>query len=341
MPSSTPTLLLAPMQRVTDYPFMKVMAHYGGPDVYVTEYFRVHVHSRLEKPILKSIDENPTSKPIYAQLIGQDIPSLVRTSKELLQHPVAGIDLNLGCPAPIVYRKEAGGGLLRNPQKINAILGALREAIPPPHHFTVKTRVGFYSKEEFTELLNVFSKHQIDALAIHGRTVKERYQTPVHHEEVRTAVETMNCPVYANGNIVDTSTGIAYWKKTRAAGLMIGRGAIRNPWIFSQLKAAFLKEPIYQPTYTDLLNYISLLWEETAAEFHAPFDEVKHVHKMKRYMNYITQGVHPDLEEKIRRAKSQAEFFSLCQDYLSSESPLPPLPPEKSKLFCGFSDLLV
>src|SRR6202012_3637111 len=103
--------------------------------------------SHLEKWILESITQNPTGRPIVAQMIGNDIPSLVRTAKELQQYPIAAIDLNLGCPAPIVYRKCAGGGLLREPQRIDSILGALRAAVTIP--FTVKTRVGFHSPGEF------------------------------------------------------------------------------------------------------------------------------------------------------------------------------------------------
>jgi tRNA-dihydrouridine synthase len=109
MSQAAPVLALAPMQDVTDLPFMRIMKHYGGPDLYFTEYFRVHVDSNLNKGILSSITENPTGRPIIAQMIGNDIPSLVRTAKELLHHPVAGIDLNLGCPAPVVYKKCAGG----------------------------------------------------------------------------------------------------------------------------------------------------------------------------------------------------------------------------------------
>src|SRR4051812_17725848 len=100
-----PLLALAPMQDVTDLPFWGLMNGYGGPDVYYTEYFRVHATSNLERPILRSITENPTGKPAIAQMIGNDIPALVRSAKELQKHDVAAVDLNLGCPAPIVYRK--------------------------------------------------------------------------------------------------------------------------------------------------------------------------------------------------------------------------------------------
>src|SRR5271155_3754053 len=158
--ADAPVLSLAPMQDVTTLEFMRVIARYGGPDVYWTEFFRVHAVSHLEKWILKSITENPTGKPIIAQLIGNDIPSLVRAAKELQNYPVAAIDLNLGCPAPIVYRKCAGGGLLREPQKIDAILGALRDAVTIP--LTVKTRIGFDSPAAFDDLLALFGRHSID-----------------------------------------------------------------------------------------------------------------------------------------------------------------------------------
>ena len=129
MPGPRPFLALAPMQDVTDLPFWKLMAAYGGADVYFTEYFRVYATSRLDKHILKSITENPTGRPVIAQMIGNDIPALVRTARELQQYPVAAVDLNLGCPAPVVYRKGAGGGLLREPKRVDAILGALRDAV--------------------------------------------------------------------------------------------------------------------------------------------------------------------------------------------------------------------
>ena len=108
------------MQDVTDGAFWNLMHRYGGADVYWTEYFRVHAVSRPESWIVESIENNSTGRPVIAQMIGNDIPSLVRTAKELQQLPVAAIDLNLGCPAPIVYKKCAGGGLLREPQRIDS-----------------------------------------------------------------------------------------------------------------------------------------------------------------------------------------------------------------------------
>ena len=120
-----PILALAPMMDVTTPGFWKLLAAHGNADLYVTGYMRVHSSSTLTKRMLKPIVENPTGRPVLAQIIGNDIPSLVRMAQELQEYPIAGIDLNLGCPAPIVYRKCAGSGLLRHPEKIDAILAGV------------------------------------------------------------------------------------------------------------------------------------------------------------------------------------------------------------------------
>ena len=336
LPKDRPALVLAPMQDVTDLPFMRVLARRSLPDWFVTEYFRVHPDSRLNKYILRSIVENETGRPVFAQMIGRDIPDLVRTAKELAGYPVAGIDLNLGCPAPVVCRKDAGGGLLRHPQQVYEILGALRDAIPG--RFTVKTRLGYHSPDEFPALLEIFRSHAIDGLTIHGRTVADRYKTPVRPDSVKLAVEAMPCPVIANGNVVDTKTALAFQGRTSAAGLMVGRGAIRNPWIFGQIKAAFLGEPAHTPTHRDLLEYIMDLSAELARE--APsFDPLLHVQRMKKTLVYICDGIDQAFEHSIRRMKTPEEFEALCRRHLDHGAPIPGLPPTESRIFCGFTEL--
>ena len=337
LPAERPALVLAPMQDVTDLAFMRVVSRRGNPDWFVTEYFRVHPHSRLEPHIVRSITENETGRPVFAQMIGQDVDELTRTARELEQLSVAGIDLNLGCPAPVVCKKNAGGGLLRDPDQVDLILGRLRDAVEG--RFTVKTRIGYDSPQEFEGLLTVFSKHNIDGLTIHGRTVKERYQTPVHAECVSMAVEALSCPVIANGNVVDVETGLAYLEQTRAAGLMIGRGAIRNPWIFQQLGQAFTDKPVIEPTLRDLLTYIEELYQEIASE-RPNFKELSHVQSMKKTPAYISHGLEGPFEHEIRRVNTPQEFFAVCHKHLDRDGPLPARPPEDSKLFCGFDGLL-
>jgi tRNA-dihydrouridine synthase C len=269
-------------------------------------------------------------------MIGQDLDALLRTMDELQEYPIAGIDLNLGCPAPVVCKKEAGGGLLRNLPKVDLLLGRLRDRIR--ERFTVKTRIGYDSPAEFTALLEVFARHGIDALAIHGRTVRERYQTAVHPECIRQAVAALRCPVIANGNVVDVATGLALHRKTGAAGLMIGRGAIRNPWIFDQLRAAFRQEVPVEPSCRDQLDYVRRLYDEMARET-VDFDPLKHVQRMKKTMVFVTQGHDPAFEHRLRRAKEPDEFHGICREFLDRPDPLPERPAEDSRLFCGFSAL--
>jgi tRNA-dihydrouridine synthase len=332
----TPVLALAPMQGVTDLPFLRLIAGYGGANVYVTEYFRVYATSRLDKHILKSVTENPTGRPVIAQMIGNDIPALVRTARELQQYPVAAVDLNLGCPAPVVYRKGAGGGLLREPKRVDAILGALRDAVKT--RFTVKTRIGFDSAEVFSELLPIYAKHSLDLLTVHARTVKEMYRSEVHYEFIASAVAALCCPVLANGNIYSAQKAADVLKSTEARGLMIGRGVIRNPWLFRQIREHQRGEPLFVPRGVDVLAYVRALYEAVCSP---AARESAQVQKMKKYMNYLGVGVEPTGQflHQIRRVTITADLFRVCEEYLDHDRPMPlepfPLVLKDSDLMAG------
>src|SRR4051812_17702559 len=331
-----PILALAPMQDVTDLPFWRLLRNYGGGGVYYTEYFRVHGTSTLERHILRSITENPTGKPVIAQMIGNDVPSLVRTVRELQQYPIVAVDLNLGCPAPVVYRKCAGGGLLREPRRVDAILGALREAVQI--RFTVKTRLGFESAEVLSEVLPIFNKHCLDLLTVHGRTVKEMYRSEVHYDFIARAVASLNCPVLANGNVYSAAKAESVLNETGARGLMIGRGAIRNPWLFHQIRQRRRGETLFQPRGVDVLEYIRALYEAVCSP---DTRESAQVQKMKKYLNYIGVGVEPSGQflHQIRRVTTRDDFFRVCAEFLEHDQPMPlepyPLELKPSDLMAG------
>jgi tRNA-dihydrouridine synthase len=314
-----PALLLAPMQDVTHLAFWRLMARYGGADINCTEYFRVHADSRLDRDILASITENPTGRPVIAQMMGNDIPHLVRTAKELQQYPIAAVDLNLGCPVPVVYRKCAGGGLLRDPERVDEILGALRAAVTIP--FTVKTRIGFDDPSVFERLLPVYARHSLDLLTVHGRTVKEMYRTAVHYEYIARAVAELPCPVVANGNVSSAESAEEVLRLTGARGLMIGRAAIRNPWIFEQIRQSRRGDPVFHPTGRNILGYIEALYE---AVNEPEAREISQVHNMKRYLNYIALGVEPSGQflYSIRRVTTRADLFRICAEYLDHSAPV-------------------
>jgi tRNA-dihydrouridine synthase len=313
------------MQDVTDLAFMRVMSRYGGPEVYWTEYFRVHGDSRPEKWILDSITENTTGRPVVAQMIGNDVAALVRTAKELQRYPVAAIDLNLGCPAPVVYRKCAGGGLLREPQRVDAILGALRDAVTVP--FTVKTRVGFDSPEGYEALLGLFRKHSIDLLTVHGRTVLQMYRPGVRYDLIALAARELTCPVVANGNVYGPDQALQLYAETGVRGLMIGRGAIRNPWLFEQIRQRQRGEEVFLPTGRMALAYIHELWESQTTPCAS---ESAQVQRMKKFMNFIGEGAIPAdrFLHDIRRATTKAGFFEICENFFGHDRRITLIPGE-------------
>jgi tRNA-dihydrouridine synthase B len=317
--SGTSMLALAPMQDVTNLAFWRVMARYGGPDLLWTEYFRVHGCSRPEDWILESITHNPTGRPVVAQMIGNDIPALVRTAKELQQYPIAAIDLNLGCPAPVVYRKCAGGGLLRELEKVDAIIGALRQAVEIP--FTVKTRVGFDSPDVFDPLLDLFARHHVDLVTVHGRTVTQMYNPGVRYDLIAHAAQTLACPVLANGNVHSARQADSVLCSTGVRGLMIGRGAIRNPWLFDQIRQHRASLPVRLPVGREVLEYIGALWE---SQIIPTSPESSQVQRLKKFMNFIGEGIAP--AEKflfeIRRVQTPADFFRVCAEYLDHGDPM-------------------
>jgi len=313
-----PLTALAPMQDVTDLAFMRVIAHYGAPDYFFTEFFRVHSQSRPEKHILRSIDENDTGRPIFAQLIGEDIPQLVHTVRELRTHAIAGIDLNLGCPAPKVYKKNVGGGLLRDPQRIDELLAALRDACEGDCPFTVKMRIGFEDTAHFDTILDSVARHDVDLLSVHGRTVREGYRSEVHYDFIARAAARVPCPVLANGNITSAAKARDVLTETGSAGVMIGRHAIRNPWIFSQCRDTLAGRETIPVVLTQVRDYIERLYEATRS---ADFPERAHVNKMKKYLNFVGQSVDPDgaFLHAMRRASTAAELFQICDIHLLAE----------------------
>ena len=316
------------MQDVTDLPFMRVAAHYGAPDYFFTEFFRVHSQSRPEKHILRSITENKTGRPVFAQLIGEHVPDMIRTVKELLNYPIAGIDLNMGCPAPKIYKKNVGGGLLRDPAKVDELIGAMRDATPGL--FTVKMRIGFETTENYDPILTLINKHSVDLLSVHARTVKEGYRSEVHYDFIGHAARAVRCPVLANGNIASADKAATVLAETGAAGVMIGRHAIRNPWIFRQCRERFeagriIPDPasltpraIFQPTLADVREDIERLYRETQQP---GVPEAAHVAKMKKYLNFVGQSVDPASAflHDMRRAMTEAELFAVCDRHLLAE----------------------
>ena len=220
----------------------------------------------------------------------------------------------------MVYRKCAGGGLLRELNRIDAILGALREAVTVP--FTVKTRLGFASFAEFDNLLALFARHDIDLLTVHGRTVAQMYRPGVRYDLIAQAVRSLRCPVLAKGNVYSAEQALSVLAETGARGLMIGRGAIRNPWLFRQIRQRQMGHAVTLPSGRDVLAYIGQLWESQVTP---EAKESAQVQRMKKFMNFIGEGMEPAglFLHDIRRVATRSDFFRICAEFLDHRDPMP------------------
>jgi tRNA-dihydrouridine synthase len=144
----------------------------------------------------------------------------------------------------------------------------------------------------------------------------------VHYEYIARATAELRCPILANGNIYSAAKADEVLRLTNARGLMIGRGAIRNPWLFHQIRQFQRGEPLFVPRGCDVLKYVRDLYESTKPE---DFRESAQVQKMKKYTNFIGVGV--DAEGKflheIRRVTNEREFFSVCEKFMDHGDPMP------------------
>jgi tRNA-dihydrouridine synthase len=171
-------------------------------------------------------------------------------------------------------------------------------------------------------LLAVFARHSLDLLTVHGRTVAEMYRPAVHHDLIARAVEAMPCPVLANGGVASAAGAAAVLAHTGARGLMIGRGAIRNPWLFAQIRRHGRGAPVAPPAGREVLDYLRALYD---AVCHPAVRESAQVQKMKKYLNYVGEGVEPTgrFLHDIRRVTTRTDFFRVCAEHLDHDAPMP------------------
>lgn len=289
-------LALAPMQDVTDAAFMRTLARIGSlPDVFITPYFRsTRTTCAITENNLRCICENDTGVPILAQLAGSDADALCRDAEWLLKYPIAGINLNAGCPSPLVNRHGAGAGLLREPENFLKVMQALRGVVPTGQ-FSVKCRLGWADAGEFAELLPLLAAGGADEVMIHARTRRQLYGGEPQYRYVADAVRFLPCPVWDNGDIVTPEAAVARCRETGAGGVLIGRGAVRNPYIFRMLRGGAA------PDAAEMLHYFQVLTEETDRVLHTKRTPAGHCNRMKKYLAFCYADFSAEQEYVLRR----------------------------------------
>ena len=288
---------------------MRTLARIGSlPDFFVTPYFRsTRTTCAMSEEPLRCIRENATGLPIWAQLAGSEADALLRDAEALLRLPIAGINLNAGCPSPLVNRHGAGAGLLRDLTRLREVSRALRDLLPAGQ-WSIKCRIGWEDVGEFSSLLDVLQEAQPDMLMVHARTRKELYAPgKLHPAAVRMAVSRMSCPVLGNGDIATRQQAMRWLRHIRPAGVMIGRGAVRNPYIFRELRGGSA------PSHEEMLTYYGVLMEETQHVFRERYTQAGHCNRMKKYLAYCYADLGAEAEYALRRCTSVADMCRLLR----------------------------
>lgn len=278
---------------------MRTLYRVGAlPDLFITAYFRsTRTTCAMAENNLRCIVENETGVPIVAQLAGSEASALCRDAEALLKLPVAGINLNAGCPSPLVNRHGAGAGLLREPENFLDIMQALRQVVSQGQ-FSVKCRLGWADSAEFADLLPILAAGGADEVMVHGRTRQQLYGGVPQRQYVAKAVRSLACPVWANGDIVTPEDAAAWVRETQASGLLIGRGAVRNPFIFRMLRGG------PAPSKEEMLHYYLVLTEETDRVLHTKRTESGHCNRMKKYLAFCYPDFSREDEYELRRCKN-------------------------------------
>lgn len=293
-PGSTP-LMLAPMQGLTNRALRGLFADWVRPDVLFTEFVRA---KNIGGKPLSAVDRleigaEDSGAPLVVQLIGPDREALVAAAVAAEEAGAKHLNLNLGCPYGRMQSGLTGGGMLRAPSNLATLLPALRAAIRGS--FSVKIRAGYDDPAQIFALLPLIAEAGVDFLILHPRTVLQEYGGTADHHITARVVQATRLPVIANGDITSAEQGKRILAETGAAGLMLGRGAIADPLLFSRLRGAVAAEPSPGERGAMYRHYLG----ELIARYGELFcGEAQLLGKVKTILRYIDD---PDLRKPLKR----------------------------------------
>lgn len=297
---------LAPMAGIADRAFRELCVYHGAAYT-VTEMVSskgLTMGDRKSGELLTLGSERPCG----AQLFGDDPEIMARAAVKCLEYNPDVIDINMGCPAPKVAMNGGGASLLKKPGLAFEITKAVKEAVDIP--VTVKIRKGWDENSvNALEIAPLLEKAGADAIAIHGRTRKEMYSGKVDLEIIKQVKSAVSIPVIGNGDVTDEQSAALMLEKTGCDALMIGRGALGNPWIFQKINA-YLDEcrVISEPTVTQKMATM-LRHIERIIEYKGEYTAMR---EARHHAGYYTKGIRGGAA--MRREICSFEHFEQLQE---------------------------
>lgn len=250
------TIRLAPMAGITDWPF-RLLCFEQGCDVAYTEMVSAmgYIYAPRNHPATVSLLERQPGEPkLILQIFGKEAELMARAAEELSGlGRYDGIDINMGCPAHKVASSGEGSGMMRDPENAERIVRAVVRASRLP--VSVKMRLGWDDQHKnVVELAKMCEDAGVSELAVHGRTRMQQYSGAADWSMIAEVKRAVNIPVLGNGDIFTAEDGVRKLRDSGVDGLLIGRGALGNPWLFKQLKAALNGEAIAEPTIQERID---------------------------------------------------------------------------------------
>lgn len=235
-------LILAPMEGLADHSMRDILTRLGGIDLCVAEFVRVTNHLLPRKKLFNTVPElarggcTRAGVPVRLQLLGSDPICLAENAAQAAILGAPGIDLNFGCPAPLVNRNGGGATLLQHPEQLHAIVAAVRRAVPPHLPVTAKMRLGLSDTALTLDCARALEAGGADELTVHARTRDDRYRPPARWEWLAHIRETVTLPVIANGDVWTPQDYHNIRQVSGCTDVMIGRGAIIRPDLMRRIK---------------------------------------------------------------------------------------------------------
>lgn len=235
---------LAPMAGVADMAFRELCVEYGATYV-VSEMVSSKGLTMCDRKSKKLLVLSDKERPAAAQIFGNDPQIMAESARSTLQFNPDVIDINMGCPAPKIAGNGGGSALLKDPVLAEKIIKAVVDAVDIP--VTVKIRIGWDRDNiNAVEMAKRAENAGAKAITVHGRTKMQMYAPPVDTDTIALVKKSVSIPVIANGDITDGIAAARMIEKTNCDYLLVGRGALGRPWVFSQI-SAYLKNEVILP----------------------------------------------------------------------------------------------